>query len=175
VYTYSLVGLVQLLELGIKTGRVNAQLLGAPYSTRRWIGNAGSIHGSTEYWHSGLKYTPRRAPASRYIVAFRFNWKRQLAPLLAQTPTQHSQHRCHVETCEMAANSRQNCSTSLPSNNFPISLASLTCKGCGFRPISEPDWKADTSVYDGNQQKRSCKTLSCKTLSFGLRGALYFT
>ena len=35
--TYSLVGLVQLLELGTKTGRVNAQLLGA-------------LH--IEYWHS---------------------------------------------------------------------------------------------------------------------------
>ena len=49
--TYSLVGLVQLLELGTKTSQ-------------------RSTVGSTEYWHSGLKYTPRRTPASGYIVAF---------------------------------------------------------------------------------------------------------
>ena len=33
---------------------------------------------STEYGHSGLKYTPRRAPGSRYIVAFiKIAWGRQ--------------------------------------------------------------------------------------------------
>ena len=35
--TYSLVGLVQLLELGTKTGRVNAQLLGALNTASRYI------------------------------------------------------------------------------------------------------------------------------------------
>ena len=52
-------------------------------------------------------------------------------------------HRYHVETCEMVANSAtelfresSNNPTFLQAND---SLASFTCEGCGFRPISEQD------------------------------------
>ena len=37
--------------------------------TNNWT----SPRSSTEYGHSGLKYAQRRAPASRYIVAFELN------------------------------------------------------------------------------------------------------
>jgi len=71
-----------------------------------------------------------------------------------QTPTQHPKaHRYHVESCEIAANS----ATELfreSSKNFPqtISLASFTCEGSGFRPISKLDRKADTIGVRRNGQ-----------------------
>ena len=51
---------------------------------------------------------------------------------------------------------QQNCSASLPttlrSYKRTISLASFTCEGCGFRPISEQDRKADTIGVRRNGQ-----------------------
>ena len=49
------------------------------------------------------------------------------------TPTQGPKpHRCHVETCEMAANSAKILTSPFFQAN-DYSLASITCEGCGLQ------------------------------------------
>ena len=63
-----------------------------------------------------------------------------------RTPTQRPKvHRYHAETCEMAANSATELFRKSSNNyNQTISLVSFTSEECGFWPITEQDWKADT-------------------------------
>ena len=94
-----------------------------------------------------------------------------IAPLLGGCPRNAPKHiGTMLKVVKWLRTMRQNCSASLPSNNFPFlqgnaSLASCTCKGCGFRPISKLERKADTT---GVRRKLWEEWHSCETLSFGL-------
>ena len=60
---------------------------------------------------------------------------------------------CHDCPCLMVVKlCSDHCHTTLRSNKWTISLTSFTCEGCGFRLISELDWKADTSGVRRNGQ-----------------------
>ena len=99
-----------------------------------------------------------------------------IVPLLGGRPRNAPKHiGTMLKLAKWLRTMRQNCSVSLPSNNFQFlqandSLASFTCKGCSFRTISELEWKANTI---GVQCKLWEEWHSCETLSSGLREASY--
>ena len=76
-------------------------------------------------------------------------WHCQLAPLLGGRPLNAPKHiGTMLKLARWLRTVQQNCSVSLPttflSYKRTISLASFTCEGCSFRPISKLDRKADT-------------------------------
>ena len=99
-----------------------------------------------------------------------------IVPLLSRRPHNTPKHiGTMLKLAKWLRTMRQNCSASLPSNNFPFlqandSLASFTCKGCSFRTISELERKANTTAV---RRKLWEEWHSCETLSSGLQEASY--
>ena len=69
-----------------------------------------------------------------------------ISAIVWRTPTQRPEaHRYQLKLARWLRTVQQNCSASLPTTfrfyKRMISLASFTCEGCGFRPISKLDRK----------------------------------